>query len=169
MRKIIISITLVILLVLGSVEVFAFNQNNSNNNIAPLPNGDGLMQRLRNRIYDMLGICQGGVNLTTISGILTFDGTNFFIDNVEIHFGPTWYIESAESNVDYDDDGAKELIYDELQGLIGTEIAVEGHMQSSGWMSVFTINGEIYREVGQPIWSSQHEWRWRNRNGPKGP
>ena len=169
MRKIIISIILVILLVLGSVEVFAFNQTNSNNNIAPLPNGDGLMQRLRNRIYDMLGICQGGVNLTTISGILTFDGTNFFIGYDEIHFGPTWYIESAESNVDYDDDGVKELIYDELQGLVGKEITVEGHMQSNGWMSVFTINGEIYREVGQPIWASQHEWRWRNRNGPKGP
>lgn len=170
MKKIIISITLVILLLLGSVGVFALSQTNSNNcDIAPLPKGDGFMQRLRNRIYDMLGICQGGVNLTTITGILTFDGTNFFIGNVEIHFGPTWFIESAESNVDYDNDGVKELVYNELHGLVGTEITVEGHMQSSGWMSVFTINGEIYREVGQPIWASQHEWRWRNRNGPKDP
>ena len=168
MRKIIISIAFVGLLLLGSIEVFALN-NNSENNITPLPNGDSLMQRFRNRIYDMLGICQGGVNLTTITGILTFDGTNFFIDDVELHFGPTWFIESAESNFDYDGDGNKELVYEELQGLVDTEITVEGHMQSSGWMSVFTINGDIYREVGQPIWASQHQWHWRNRNGPNGP
>jgi hypothetical protein len=170
MRKIIISIALVSLLLIGSVEVFALNQTNSDNsNIAPLPNGDGLIQRLSNRICDMLGICQGDVNLTTVTGILTFDGTNFFIGIVELHFGPTWFIESAESNVDYDDDGVKELVFVELQGLVGIEITVEGQMQSSGWMSVFTINGEIYREVGQPIWFSKHQWRWRNHNGPKDP
>ena len=167
MRKIIISIALVGLLLLGSIEVFALN-NNSDNNIVPLPNGDGLMQRLRNRIYDMLGICQGGVNLTTITGILTFDGTNFFIDDVKLHFGPTWFIEFAESNIDYDDDGDKEIVYYELQGLVDKEITVEGHLQSSGWMSVYTINGETYREIGQPIWASQHQWNWRNRNGPNG-
>ena len=34
-------------------------------------------------------------------------------------------------------------------------------------MSVFTINGEVYREAGSPIWAAQHEWRWRygHRNG----
>ena len=174
MRKIIISLALVSLMLIFTVEVFALNQNNTvmeefNDNILPLPGGNGLMQRLRNRICDMLGICQGGVNLTTITGILTFDGTYFFIENVELHFGPTWFIESAESSVDYDGDGELELVYDELQGLVGTELTVEGHSQSSGWMSVFTINGEIYREPRQPIWVSQHQWRWRNRNGPKGP
>jgi len=70
---------------------------------------------------------------------------------------------------DYDGDGELELVYDELHGLVGAEITVEGHLQSSGWMSIFTINGEIYRETGQPIWASQHQWRLRNCNGPKGP
>lgn len=170
MKKIIISLALVCLLLIGTVEVFAQNQNSSGNeNIIPLPDGNNWMQRLRNRICDMLGICQGGVNLSTITGILTFDGTNYFIDTVELHFGPTWFIDSADSNVDYDNDGDKEIVNDELQGLIGTEITVEGHMQSSGWMSVFTINGDIYREPGQPIWASQHQWHWRNRNGPNSP
>ena len=174
MRKIIITLALTSLLIIGTVEVFAINQNNTVNeefkdNILPLPGGNGLMQRLRNRICDMLGICQGGVNLSTVTGILTFDGTNFYIDDVELHFGPTWFIESAESNIDYDNDGDNELVYKELQGLVGKEIIVEGHLQSNGWMSVFTINGEIYRELGQPIWASQHQWRWRNHKGPKGP
>jgi len=172
MKKIILLIAVSAILFLGFVEVNAqgFQENGGKNiDYKPLPNGDGLMQRLRNRICDTLGICQGGVDLITITGVLTYDGINFYIDDVELHFGPTWFIESAESSVDYDSDGELELVYDEIQGLVGAEITVEGHLQSSGWMSVFTINGEIYREPGQPIWASQHQWRWRNKNGPNKP
>ena len=172
MKKIMLLIAISAILLLGAVEVSAQGfqySGEKNTDYKPLPNGDGLMQRLRNRICDTLGICQGGVDLTTINGVLTFDGTNFHIDDVELHFGPTWFIESAESSVDYDGDGELELVYDELQGLVGIEVTVEGHLQSSGWMSVFTINGEIYREPGQPIWASQHQWRWRNKNGPNKP
>ena len=172
MKKIMLLIAISSILFLGVVEVSAQGfqyKGEKNIDYKPLPNGDGLMQRLRNQICDTLGICQGGVNLTSINGVLTYDGTNFYIDDVELHFGPTWFIESAESSVDYDGDGELELVYDELQGLVGTEVTVEGHLQSSGWMSVFTINGEIYREPGQPIWASQHQWRWRNKNGPKKP
>ena len=140
-----------------------------NDNTRPVPSGNGIMQRLRNRICDTLGICQGGCELITLTGILTFDGTHFFIDGIEIHFGPTWYITSAESAIDYDQDGSLEYIFDELQGLVGTTITIEGHEQSDQWVSVFTINGELYRETGQPIWSSQHQFQWRNRHGPNKP
>jgi hypothetical protein len=128
-----------------------------------------ILQKLRNRICDMLGICQGGVNLKNITGILSFDGTNFYIEDVELHFGPSWYINNTNSTFDYDGDGYLELIYDELQGLLGTEVTIEGHLQSSGWMSVFTINGEIYREPGQPFWASQNHWRWQHRKGQNTP
>lgn len=121
------------------------------------------MQRIRNRICDMLGICQGGCNLIEITGILEYDGQLFTIDETELHFGPNWYITSAISAYDYDGDGENELIIDELLGLVGTEVTVAGHMQSDNWMSVFTINGQVYREPGQPIWASQHQWRWRHR------
>ncbi len=127
---------------------------------SPLPSGNGLMIRLMNQIRDTLGFCQGGVDLETLTGILTYDGTNFFIGAVELHFGPVWYITSAISTIDYDKDGEFELIIDELKGLVGIEVTVEGHYQSDNWMSIFTINNEIYREPGIPIWSSQHEYRW---------
>ena len=172
MKKIIFIIAISTILFLGIAEIGAQEiQNNGDKDpdYKPLPNGDGIMQRLRNRICDTLGICQGGVDLITITGVLTYDGTNFYIDDVELHFGPTWFIESAESNIDYDSDGDFEIVYDELQGLVGSEVIVEGHLQSSGWLSVFTINGEIYREPGQPIWASQHQWHWRNKNGPNKP
>ena len=139
------------------------------NDMLPLPSGNGFIQRLRNRIRDTLGICQGGCQLITISGTLTFDGVNFFVDGRELHFGPLWYIRSAESALDYDNDGVFESVYDELLGLVGTEVTIEGHEQSNQWISVFTINGDEYREPGQPIWASQHRFQWRKRNGPNNP
>jgi len=131
------------------------------NQYQPVPNGDGVMQRLMYRIRDMLGTCQGGCVLSELTGVMTYDGTNFYIDPVELHFGPTWYITSALSAVDYDLDGELELVIDELLGLVNTTVTVEGHYQAQDWMSVFTINGEVYREPGQPIWAAQHHWRWR--------
>lgn len=151
----------------GSVIANASGDEHRTND--PLPGGNGLMQRLRNRICDTLGICQDGCEPIMLTGILTFDDINFYIDDVELHFGPTWYITSAESAIDYDKDGTLEVIYDELQGLVGTEVTVEGHEQSDQWVSVFTINGEVYREPGQPIWSSQHQFKWRKRHGPNKP
>lgn len=164
-----LTVAAMISLTVFSSSVIAAPSGDTNRISEPLPNGGGTMQRLRNQICDTLGICQGDCDLITLTGTLTFDGTNFFIDGTELHFGPTWYITSSESAIDYDKDGTLELINDELQGLIGTQITVEGHEQSDQWVSVFTINGETYREVGQPIWSSQHQLQWRNRHGPNGP
>jgi len=145
----------------GVVSAAMEHQAGANTNQQPVPNGGGAMQRFMNRIRDMLGICQGGCNLENLTGIMTYDGTNFFITTVELHFGPTWYITSAMSSVDYDGDTQLELVIDELLGLVNTTVTVQGHYQSDDWMSVFTINGEVYREPGQPIWAAQHEWRWR--------
>jgi len=130
----------------------------------PLPIGEQLFLRIRNRICDMIGICLGGCELENLTGLLEYDEENFFIGDVELHFGPDWYITAAISTEDYDGDGEKELVIDELLGLVGTEVTVQGHYQSDNWMSVFTINGLVYREPGQPIWAAQHHWRWRNRN-----
>lgn len=159
--KIIVVALATLFLMSGVVTVAA---EKAGNNIQPLPGGNGVMQQIMNRIRDMLGVCQGGCNLSELTGIMTYDETNFYITSVELHFGPNWYITSATSAVDYDNDGTFELIIDELLGLVDTTITVEGHYQAEDWMSVFTINGEIYREPGQPIWAAQHHWRWRNNH-----
>ena len=157
----VVSIVMTILLVgtLVPSSAIAIEEKDSQ----PLPIGEPLFLRIRNRICDMIGICLGGCELENLTGILEYDGVNFIIGDVELHFGPEWYITAAVSAEDFDGDGEYELVIDELFGLVGTEVTVQGHFQSDNWMSVFTINGLVYREPGQPIWADQHHWRWRNR------
>ena len=164
-KIIVVTVAIAALLLIGGV--IAVVAEKADDNYQPLPSGNGIMQRIMNRIRDMLGICKGGCNLTELTGIMTYDGSDFFIDPVELHFGPNWYITSAITAVDYDNDGELELIIDELFGLVNTTVTVEGHYQAQDWMSVFTINGEVYREPGQPIWAAQHHWRWKK--GPNKP
>lgn len=165
-KRITIFAIVALLLFTGAVSAVQFEAG-ENNTQQPLPAGNGVMQRFMYQIRDMLGICQGGCVLETLTGVMTYDGSNFFIGTVELHFGPHWYITSAMSAIDYDEDGEIELVIDELRGLVGTEVTVEGHYHAQDWLSVFTINGEIYREPGQPIWAAQHHWRWRNRKTPE--
>jgi len=159
MKKRVICVVAALLLTTGVITAAAEYQAGEDNSKQPETYPTEKMQRIMNQVRDILGAC--GCTLEDLIGVLTYDGTNFFIGDVEVHFGPTWYINSAESAIDYDQDGELELVIDELLGLVDTEVTVEGHYQSDGWMSVFTINGEVYREPGQPIWAAQHQWQYR--------
>lgn len=169
MKKKVIAVVALVLLLAGTGIVAAAGEagGTQQQNRQMMPgdgNGNQIMLRIRNRICDTVGICQGGCNLTNITGILEYDDIHFSVGDVELHFGPNWYINSAIAAEDYDGDGENELVIDELLGLVGTEVTIGGHLQSNDWMSVFTINGLVYREPGQPIWASQHQWHWRNRH-----
>ena len=156
--KIIVAVALVALLAFSGVVAAAVEAGGNmkrQEQVAPLDgNQFGMWERIRNRIRDTLGICNGNCNeMVEVTGVLTYDGTYFYVDDVEVHFGPVWYVSMTESAIDYDSDDTKELIIDELQGLVGTTVTMEGHMQSDNWLSVFIINDEAYRDVGKPVWS----------------
>ena len=156
------------IIVIGIISLFVLSGIAINAAALPTDNSRGPMQNLFNRVCDMIGWCRGKgltANLENITGILEYDEIDFYIGDAVLHFGPTWYIETAESVVDYDGDGTNEYVFDELLGLVGTEITVGAHEQSENWYSVFTINGEIYREPGVPVWAGMHTWRWR-KNQP---
>ncbi|MGB6679788.1 MAG: hypothetical protein WBF08_00510 [Candidatus Bathyarchaeia archaeon] len=91
-------------------------------------------------------------NMTELTGVLSYSSGRFTIDGVTLHLGPHWYLTTAQSIYDYDGDGNLETIFEELQGLIGTTVTVEGHLQYDNWLSVFYINGYLYREPGMPPW-----------------
>jgi len=155
-KKIIMAVAIVSLLTFSGVVAAAVEANGNierQKQATPLDGNQlGLLERIRNRIRDTLGICDGNcTEMVEVTGVLTYDGTYFYVDEVEVHFGPVWYISIAESAIDYDGDGTEEFIIDELQGLVGTTVTMEGHMQSDNWLRVFIINGEAYRDVGKPV------------------
>jgi len=118
------------------------------------PTETPLWLRIRNQVRDMLGYCDGSCQtLVELSGILTTEDIYFYIGDVEVHFGPMWYVTSETSSEDYDGDGSIESISDELLGLVGQDVILDGIYHSEDWFSVFTINEFVYRELGQPIWS----------------
>lgn len=161
-KKIIVAVAIVSLLTFSGVVaavVEASGNMEKQKQTAPLDgNQFGLWERIRNRIRDTFGICNGDcTEMVDVTGVLTYDETYFYVDDVEVHFGPVWYVSITDSAVDYDNDGVEELVIDEIQGLVGTTVTMEGHMQSDNWLSVFTINGETYRDIGKPIWSGGHK------------
>lgn len=153
------------ILALGIISLFVIGGITTSAAALPTDDSSGPLQKLYYRLCDMFGWCIGTgltANLVEITGLFEYDGTNFYIGEAELHFGPTWYIQNAESSTDYDNDGVKEYIFDELQGLVGTTVTVMAHEQSEDWYSVFEINGDTYREPGVPIWAGTHTWRWRD-------
>jgi hypothetical protein len=145
--KIIVAVALVALLAFSGVVAAAVEAGENmekQKQTTPLDgNQFGLWERMRNRIRDTLGICDGNCNeMVEVTGVSI-----------------------TESAIDYDGDGIEELIIDELQGLVGTTVTMEGHMQSDNWFSVFIINGEAYRDVGKPVWSGGAGGHHGNGNG----
>ena len=170
-KKIIVAVAIVSLLTFSGVVAAAVEANGNierQKQATPLDGNQlGFLERIRNRIYDTLGICDGNcTEMVEVTGVLTYDGTYFYVDEVEVHFGPVWYISITDSAVDYDSDGSEELIIDELQGLVGETVSMEGHMQSDNWLSVFIINGEAYRDVGKPVWYGGTGGHHGNGPGP---
>ena len=157
-------VTIVLLLSLGVQQIGAVSTIKDNESrTTDFLNENPLWLRLRNRIRDTLGICDSvcQANLVELTGILSYDGIYYFIDNVEVHFGPIWYIKTTKTK-DLDGDGTIEFIFDELQGLLGEIVTMKGYYQSDNWFSVFVINDTTYRDLGRPIWSGGHG----NGNGP---
>ena len=97
-------------------------------------------------------------NLTTVTGTLTKDGICYFMDEMRLHVGPYWYLTLADAAQDYDGDGTTERLVDELDGLLGTQVTIDGSLHESTvtWLSFFYINEMLYREEGRPIWAGGH-------------
>ncbi len=95
------------------------------------------------------GGCHNNTNLTEMTGVLEYDGTTFTMDTTILMFGCYNYLNTTQSPYDFDGDGTTETILNELLGMVGTTITVEGylHCQNTRLM-VFFINGIEFRDCG---------------------
>ncbi len=79
-------------------------------------------------------------SLHTVAGQLVRCGSQFCVDDVIVDFGPAWYVDSAQARHDYDGDGRRRMLSDELSGLTGRRVTLEtdgGPLDQD----VFTLDG----------------------------
>lgn len=90
--------------------------------------------------------CHNNSNMTEITGVLIQEGSNFKIGSVILSFGCYNYISTTIAPYDFDNDGTIETILNELLGLVGTSITVEGYLRCNGTkLNVFYLNGILIR------------------------
>ena len=98
------------------------------------------------------GGCHNNTNMTELTGVLACNGTTFTIETTILNFGCYNYLNTTISPYNFDGDGTLETILNELLGMVGTSITVEGYMccHQSRLMVIY-INGIEYREGCGPI------------------
>jgi len=96
--------------------------------------------------------CHNNSSMVEITGILEYSDSVFTIDGTILNFGCYNYLNTTISPYDFDGDGTLETILNELLGMVGTSITVEGYMccHQSRLMVIY-INGIEYREGCGPI------------------
>jgi len=92
------------------------------------------------------GGCHNNTNMTEITGVLQYNGTVFKIGTTTLNFGCYDFLNSTTSPYDFDGDGEIETILNELLGMVGTTITVEGYTRCQNRFIVFYINGIEYRD-----------------------
>jgi len=93
------------------------------------------------------GGCHNDTNMTELTGVLACNGTTFTIETTILNFGCYNYINTTTSPYDFDGDGITETILNELFGMVGTTITVEGYLRCQNThLIVFLINGIEYRD-----------------------
>ncbi len=100
----------------------------------------------------------GGIQtagLVALQGIVVPDQDDldeFAIDGIDLDLGPDRWVATAPAFDDYDRDGTREPLLEELEGLLGTEATVLVRVDDEGDdATVYAINGRPYRDVGGPI------------------
>ena len=124
-----------------------------------------LTYRIRHILLRINGYFRGGLsNLKELTGRLQYNDNQYTINNITLLFKPKWYVNKSISNNDFDQDGDMELVFEELQGLIDTNITVKGKMIQSSSLNVFYINDELFRTPWRPSWTTGSS-EWRHCNG----
>lgn len=100
-------------------------------------------------VFSLLSITQiiGAGSYEILTGELIHSGGKIFVvEGVNINFGSYKYIRTTTALYNYDGDDGNEIIYDELIGLVETEVTLGGvYKNNRQCFYVHTINGMEYR------------------------
>ena len=111
---------------------------------------DRMMQQHRHQTQYGAHLAENYLNLSRLEGVLAYDNDTktYMIDGTVLYLGTELFMDRMARS-DYDGDGAYEHVGDELQGLVGTPVVVNGLLDSDT-LYVSHINGiwlRVPREV----------------------
>ena len=76
-------------------------------------------------------------------GIMSYENGAFYVNDIPLYVGDAWWLNHTIRS-DYDGDGEYELIWNELNGLIGSNVVINGRYDD-GAIIVSHINGMFFR------------------------
>ncbi len=79
------------------------------------------------------------LNYTRMEGVLQYENGNYCLNGMKLYVGNGFFLNSIAKS-DYDGDGEYELVWQELDGLVGEEIVVNGIIRDD-MLYVSHING----------------------------
>lgn len=79
------------------------------------------------------------LNLTRMEGTLEYENGSYYLNGIKLYMGGDYFLNSWARS-DYDRDGQYEYVWQELNGLIGKEIVVNGILKNNT-LYVSHING----------------------------
>ena len=89
------------------------------------------------------GIYRDLLNLDREEGTLSYEEGKFYVDGIEIYFGDAWWLNHTIRS-DYDGDGEYETVWNELLGLVGSNVTVNGRLVNETLVASH-INGMFLR------------------------
>ncbi len=79
------------------------------------------------------------LNVTRIEGVLEYSNGSYYIDGTPLYLGNEYFMNSIAKS-DYDGDGSYEYVWQEIEGLIGKNVVVNGVLRNDT-LYVSHING----------------------------
>ena len=79
------------------------------------------------------------LNYTRMEGVLQYENGSYYLDGMKLYVGNDFFLDSIAKS-DYDGDGEYEYVWQELNGLVGKEIIVNGVIRND-MLYVSHING----------------------------
>ncbi|HEC87894.1 MAG TPA: hypothetical protein ENI52_01100 [Thermoplasmata archaeon] len=101
----------------------------------------GKLLRLKRHVREHMW--NNALNQTREEGILEYVNGSYYINGIELYLGNEWFMNSIARS-DYDGDGEYEYVWQELEGLVNTEVVINGVLKGD-MLYVSHINGIWYR------------------------
>ena len=83
------------------------------------------------------------LNMDREEGMLSYQNGTFYVNEMPVYFGDAWWLNHTIRS-DYDGDGEYETVWNELLGLVGSNVIVNGRY-NNGTLIASHINGMFLR------------------------